>query len=697
MQSVKDRARHYLHQMLGPQCDFREGQWEAIEHLVVPHHRVLLVQKTGWGKSLVYFISTRMLRDQGAGPTLLISPLLSLMRDQIKMASKIGIRALTINSTNQEDWPLIEDTLLNNQCDVMLISPERLNNHRFLQNVLPKISGRIGLFVVDEAHCISDWGHDFRPDYRRIVRILQQLPSIIPVLGTTATANNRVIADIKDQMGDNLVILRGSLAREGLRLQNINLGSKSARLAWLAEYLQLFGDSRGIIYCQTVADTERVADWLTRKGFNAKAYHGSMDSDTRETLEDGFKNNTINTIVATVALGMGFDKPDVHYVIHFQSPGSVVHYYQQVGRAGRSLKASYGILLGGAEDEAIQDYFINSAFPSKAVMLDILKCLENSVGQSYYQILAEVNVSNAVLEKALKLLEIDRAVGTDYQSRKIYFRTAEEWTPDDERIAGITQLRRNEVEEMKMYLNYDGCLMEFLQYSLNDPHPSACGICANCINRGFSKSVDKNLLIEAEHYLKREKIEILPRKRWASGLILSNQGFKIPNHLQNCVGRVLSYYGDGLYGDLVKVGKYRDGHFSEELIAASAKLIKAEWRPDPFPGWVTAIPSQRHPNLVPEFARALAKALEMPYFEVFQRVINPPEQKNMENSLFQSRNVLNSLEVKRKIPSIPVLLIDDIVDSRWTLTMAGYLLQQNGSGPVFPFTLSKATGRRKFA
>ena len=697
MQNTKDRARHYLHKMLGPQSDFREGQWEAIEQLVVPHHRVLLVQKTGWGKSLVYFIATRMLRDQGAGPTLLISPLLSLMRDQIKMASKIGIQALTINSTNQEDWPFIEDALANNQCDVMLISPERLNNHLFLQKVLPKISGRIGLFVIDEAHCISDWGHDFRPDYRRIVRILQQLPSVIPVLGTTATANDRVIADIKDQMGEDLVILRGSLARKGLRLQNINLGSKSARLAWLAKYLKLFGNSRGIIYCQTVADTKRVADWLTKNGFNAQAYYGSMDSETRESLEDGFKNNTINTIVATVALGMGFDKPDVHYVIHFQSPGSVVHYYQQVGRAGRNLEASYGILLGGLEDEAIQDYFINSAFPSKTVMLDILKCLEKSEGLSFYEVLSKVNISTAVLEKALKLLEIDRAVGTDYQGRKLYFRTAEEWKPDDDRIAGITQLRKFEVEEMKIYLNYSGCLMEFLQYSLNDPSPTACGICANCRKRGFSISIDKNLLNEADNYLKREKIEIFPRKRWASGLVLSNQGLIIPNLLQNCVGRALCYYGDGLWGKLVKEGKYQDGHFSEELIAASAQLIKAEWQLDPYPGWVTSIPSHRHPMLVSDFARALAKALEIPFYEVFQRVSNPPEQKNMENNLFQSKNVLNSLKVKGKIPSMPVLLIDDIVDSRWTLTMAGFLLIQNGSGPVFPFTLAKATGRRNYA
>jgi ATP-dependent DNA helicase RecQ len=695
MQNKYDRAKNLLSEMLGLDSEFRVGQWEAIDQLVNHHQRVLLVQKTGWGKSIVYFIATRMMRDQGAGPTLLISPLLSLMRDQIKMAEKIGIRALTINSTNRDEWSAIEISLLHDECDVMLISPERLNNQQFLQEVLPKISGRIGMFVIDEAHCISDWGHDFRPDYMRIVRILEKLPPIIPVLGTTATANDRVIADIKKQMGNSMLLLRGPLAREGLRLQNIRLGSLSERLAWLLENLPKFGDKQGLIYCQTIRDTERVAQWLSINQINAKAYHSNLEDDEREYLENAFKKNEINILVATVALGMGFDKPDVFFVIHFQCPGSVVHYYQQVGRAGRQLKRSYGILLGGDEDEAIQEYFINSAFPSNRVMISILDCLEKTEGLSKNEILSQVNLSFSMLEKALKLLELDQAIGVDSSGKTTYFRTSKRWQPDIARMERITNLRRAEVAEMQAYLNCQNCLMEFLQQTLNDPHPHQCGICSNCTGRGFSSFVNNYNVSQAIIFLKGEQIEILPRKMWPWGLFTDGRSTRIPNSCQNEVGRALAYYGDGLWGGLVKKGKYQDGFFSDELITAAANLIQYDWKPFPSPKWVVSIPSSRHPELVPAFAQALAIKLDMPYYEVFERVSNPPEQKKMDNSLFQSKNVLSSLRIKGRILPEPVLIVDDIVDSRWSITIAGYLLKENGSGPVFPFTLGQAAGRKK--
>lgn len=693
MPHAEEKALGLLRNMLGEQAVFRTGQWEAINAVVNDRHRVLLVQKTGWGKSVVYFIATRMLRDAGKGPTLLISPLLSLMRDQIRMAEKIGIRALTINSTNPDEWPAIEDALHHNRCDVMLISPERLNNQRFLMHILPKISGHIGMFVIDEAQCISDWGHDFRPDYMRITRILQQLPAIIPVLGTTATANNRVIADIQSQLGKDLVVMRGPLARKGLRLQNLRLGSAEERLAWLAENLPRFGNARGIIYCLTVKDTERVAGWLIQQGFNARAYFADLMNDEREQLEMAFKNNQLDIIVATVALGMGFDKPDVHYVIHYQCPGSVVHYYQQVGRAGRNLKKSYGILLGGNEDEAIQDYFITTAFPSDQVMHRILKCLENSDGLSKNELISKVNVSNTVLEQALKLLELEQAVGIDYRGRMVYFRTPHPWQPDKERTERITHLRRSEVREMQTYLDHEGCLMAFLQETLNDPHPHPCGICANCSKRGFSVHVDPQTVSEAAKFLKGEVIEIPSRRMWPHGCTPTGSTRRIASEHQNETGRVLTHYNDGLWGQMVKQGKYVHGFFPDELVEASAKLITTTWQPKPFPAWVTAIPSQRHPNLVPNFARALAKALHIPYLDVFIRVKEPPEQKGMANSYYQARNVLSSLQLKGRINPGPVLLVDDIVDSRWTLTVAGYLLLTNHSGPVFPFTLAQATGK----
>jgi len=687
---MKALAATYLHTMLGPQAAFRAGQWEAIEAIAVHKKRVLLVQRTGWGKSLVYFLATRLLRDAGAGPTLLISPLLSLMRNQIEMAGRIGIRACTIHSANREEWAGVEAALRQNTCDILLISPERLNNERFRQSVLPGIAGRIGLFVVDEAHCISDWGHDFRPDYRRIVRILQRLPRNAPVLGTTATANNRVVEDICAQLGQDLLVLRGPLDRESLRLQAIRLANQSERLAWLVENLPKFPGS-GVIYCLTVPDTERVAGWLKRKGFSAEAYHAQ--SPDRPALEQAFLRNEIQTLVATVALGMGFDKPDIGYVIHFQRPGSVIAYYQQVGRAGRAVDRAYGILLSGAEDDEIQDYFIESAFPNVETMQQILAALERSNGLSVNEILAQVNVSRSMLEKALKLLEVDGAVATTFEDRRtVYFRTPNPWRPDIERIERVTRLRHQEQAQMQVYMAHRGCLMEFLLRALDDINPHPCGRCANCRGKGLPQTVSQALVVEAENYLKGASVLIHPRKMLPAG-VFPDQKRKIPPELLNEVGRSLCYYGDAGWGKLVRAGKYEQGRFADELVEAAARLIREDWKPDPFPEWVTAIPSRRHPHLVPDLAKRLANRLGRPFLPVLERVSDALPQKTMQNSTMQARNVLNTMTVKGPVPPTPVLLVDDIVDSGWTLTVAGYLLRQRGAGPVYPFTLAQATAR----
>jgi ATP-dependent DNA helicase RecQ len=686
-------ALELLHTMLGEQAVFRTGQWEAIEVVAIQKKRALIVQRTGWGKSLVYFLATKLLREQGAGPTLLISPLLSLMRNQIEMAKRIGIRAHTIHSTNREEWDSVEAALKENSCDVLLISPERLNNERFLQSVLPGMAGSIGLFVVDEAHCISDWGHDFRPDYRRIVRILQMLPKSAPVLGTTATANNRVVADVQAQLGADLLVLRGTLSRDSLRLQTITLANQSERLAWLAENLpKLLGS--GIIYCLTVPDTERVAGWLKQKGFSAEAYHAGDDNNLdRPALEQAFLNNEVKILVATVALGMGFDKPDIGYVIHFQRPGSVVAYYQQVGRAGRAVERAYGILLSGAEDDEIQDYFIQSAFPSLETMQQILNTLEHSEGLAVNEILAQVNVSRSMLEKALKLLEVDGAVGVTFENRKtIYFRTPNPWHPEIERIERVTSLRRAEQAQMQAYLAHTDCLMEFLQRALDDTHPQPCGRCANCKGKGLPGTVSRELVIEAETYLKGASIAISPRHMLPAG-IFPDQKRKIPAELLNETGRSLCYYGDSGWGTLVRAGKYEHNHFSDELVEAAARLIRENWKPEPFPVWVTAIPSRRHSALVFTFARRLSTRLGIPFNPVLVRNSDAQPQKTMQNSSMQAHNVLNTLGVSGNVPNAPVLLVDDILDSGWTLAMAGYLLRTHGSGLVYPFTLAQATAR----
>ncbi len=688
----KNHALELLQKMIGEDKTFRPGQWEAIEAVAVKKQRALVVQRTGWGKSLVYFIATKLLREQNAGLTLLISPLLSLMRNQVEMATKIGLSAYSINSANRNEWDDIENALLKDECDIILISPERLNNEYFLKKVLPSISGQIGLFVVDEAHCISDWGHDFRPDYRRIVRILQLLPKGLPVLGTTATANDRVVKDVQLQLGPDLHVYRGPLARESLRLQNLYLAKKSERLAWLAGNLNKFKGS-GIVYCSTVADVEQVAEWLQSNGYQAEAYHAGKDGEMdRVALEQAFINNEIRILVATVALGMGFDKPDIEFVVHFQKPGSVVAYYQQVGRAGRALNKSYGILLNGIEDDNIQNYFIDTAFPSEDVFLDILHALEKSEGLSMAELMSEVNTSNSMAEKALKILELEGAVQQTNEDRKIYFRTVNPWEVNREQIKRIQTLRREELAQMQDYVSHTGCLMQFLLGALDDYDSKPCGRCANCQGKGFTTELNPDLLCKAEHFLKSIEIPITPRKRFPAGLLL-DQKIIIPPEWQNADGRSLSFYGHAGWGEMVQAGKYVDDYFSDDLVNAAAQLIKNSWTPDPFPAWICSIPSLSRPKLVSGFAKRLSKELDIPYMPVLHRVRETEEQKMMQNSFMQAKNVLDTLHIDSQIPSGPVLLVDDIIDSGWTLTMAGYLLRKNGSGLVYPFTLAKASKR----
>jgi len=679
--------------MLGPRAKFREGQWQAIDAIVSRRSRVLVVQRTGWGKSLVYFLSTKLLREQGAGPTILVSPLLSLMRNQIEAASRIGVRAFTINSSNRAEWDAAEAALAQDACDILLISPERLANERFMKSVLPGLSGRAGLFVVDEVHCISDWGHDFRPDYRRIVRVIESLPAEIPVLGTTATANDRVVADVQHQLGPGLVLLRGPLARASLRLQNIVLSSQAERLAWLAENIQKFKGS-GVIYCLTVADVERVTRWLKSQGITAEAYHAGDDAKMdREALEKALLDNEIKALVATVALGMGFDKPDLAFVIHFQRPGSVVAYYQQVGRAGRAVDRAYGILLSGSEDDDIQDYFIESAFPLPETMTSILDAVASSNGISINELLARVNVSRSMADRALKLLEIDGAVEIRFEKKSLYFRSTIPWKPDIERTNRITGLRRAELAQMQTYVAHRGCLMEFLSRALDDPGAKACGVCANCQGRGFRAEASTELVKQAAEFLGRVDIVLEPKKRWPQDMILSETSV-IPAELRNAAGRSLCYYGDAGWGRLVREGKYERGRFHDQLVDASARLIRERWQPAPFPEWVTAIPSRRHPRLVYDFASRLAESLGVTFVAALVRTTEAPEQKLMANSSMQARNVAGTLDTIEQVPAGVVLLVDDIIDSGWTLTLAGWLLREKGSGVVHPFTIARATARK---
>ncbi|HET9345362.1 MAG TPA: RecQ family ATP-dependent DNA helicase [Candidatus Limnocylindrales bacterium] len=666
--------------MLRPDAQFREGQREAIEAVIGDGSRALVVQRTGWGKSLVYWIATRVRRDQGRGPALIISPLLALMRNQIAMAARLGLRSATINSGNVGEWREIEERLGRDEIDVLLISPERLANEGFASRVLPSIQDAIGLLVIDEAHCISDWGHDFRPDYRRIGRLLPLLGPDVPVLATTATANNRVVEDVAAQLGEGVAIIRGPLGRDTLRLDAITLSDGAERLAWLAENLPRLPGS-GIVYCLTVADTERVAAWLQARGIEAHAYTGPMDTDAREALEDGLLSNEMKALVATVALGMGFDKPDLGFVVHYQRPGSAIAYYQQVGRAGRAVDRAYGVLLAGREDDEIADYFLRTAFPPAERMRDILAALEGVDSATVGALQRAVNVSRPQIDQALKLLELDGAVA---RTGGRWARTPEPWNPDEERIARVMETRRRELVEMREYVTYEGCRMEYLTRLLDDPAAAPCGRCANDVGRGLPREVSREVVRDAVDFLRRSLRPVAPRKRWAE------EGAPTVIPAPNEDGVALCIYGDPGWGREVERGQ-SVGRFSGALVTASVGAIRDRWRPEPVPEWVTAIPTGGGSSLVGDFAAAVAAELALPYVPCLSTRGESQPQQAMRNSVLKLANARARLGVdgSRVLPG-PVLLIDDIVDSRWTMTVAGSLLRENGSGPVFPFALATA-------
>ena len=667
-------------------AQFREGQEEAIRHIVEGRGRLLVVQKTGWGKSFVYFIATKLLREADMGPALLISPLLSLMRNQIAAADRMGVRALTINSDNQDDWAKVEEQVHSNEVDILLISPERLANERFQSEVLASIAGQISLLVIDEAHCISDWGHDFRPHYRLLERMVRTLPPNLRLLATTATANDRVMDDLRVVLGPNLHLSRGDLNRPSLTLQTIRLRTQSERLAWVADQLPKFPGS-GIIYTLTVRDATQVAEWLKSRGLNVEAYTAET-GENRPELEQALLQNEVKALVATTALGMGYDKSDLAFVIHYQTPGSVVAYYQQVGRAGRALDSAYGILLSGEEETEITDYFIRSAFPTREEVQAVLKALEAAPqGFSMPELQAQVNLSYGRIEKTLALLALESPAPIAKQGPRWQLTAANLSEVFWQRASRFKELRRVEQRQMQEYVNLSSGHMAFLILAL-DGDPSSIQL-PRLPPLPFNPP--QVLIREAEAYLQRVSHPIEPRKKWPNGgmPLYQLKGNIKPEH-QAQSGRALCMWGDAGWGNLVRQGKYHDGRFADDLVQACVSMIR-KWNPQPSPTWVTAIPSLRHPELAPDFARRLAKALTLPYHDVIIKTEERPEQKTMANSIQQARNIDGSLAIKPQtlpLPKGPVLLVDDMVDSRWTFTVAAWLLQANGSGPVFPVALA---------
>lgn len=684
--SSRDTARDALAEAFGPGADFRDGQWEAIEPILHPGARELVVQRTGWGKSLVYFLATRLLRSQHSGPTLLVSPLLSLMRNQTELASRFRLNAVSINSTNRDDWEAVEHELANDHIDLLLVSPERLGNPDFKARLLPDLERRTRLLVIDEAHCISDWGHDFRPDYRRILDSVDRLNPSASILATTATANDRVIEDVRKQLGENLGVQRGPLMRDSLRLRVQLLSDQAERLAWLAQFLPKLPGS-GIVYTLTVQDAKRVAQWLQEQRVDAQAYYADLPTEERIDLESRFQRNQVKVLVATTALGMGYDKADVAFIVHFQRPGSVISYYQQIGRAGRALDRAEVVLLEGSEDDQITQYFIDSAFPGSEVFESLRPLLQTATVPTVDAITSKTNLRRGKVEKALKLLEVEGAIVHDKEG---YRWTKADWHYDELRSDEITRQRMQELEQMREFARSESCRMEFLARALDDAGARPCGKCDNCTDLKHP-SPGRELVLAALKFLQHDQHPIKPPGFFPPGFADPERRKKIPDSDRHAPGIALSVYNDAGWGRLVREGKYAGSEFSDELLAPSLEAIASlESKPD----WVAWVPSMRS-EIVSRFAHKLADRLGIPAVAAIRKVKLNEEQKLMQNSTRQLQNVWEAFEVSGELPSGTCLLFDDIVDSGWTLQALAMKLKRAGADAVVPFTLATARPRNE--
>jgi ATP-dependent DNA helicase RecQ len=679
-----------------PAAEFRDGQLEAIHDVVVDRARVLCVQRTGWGKSAVYFIATALLREAGAGPTLIVSPLLALMRNQIAAAERLGLRAHTINSTNREDWALVRDRLGAGTVDLLLISPERLNNPQFRDEMLPLFATSVGLLVIDEAHCISDWGHDFRPDYRRVEDMLERLPgresgrgalwlasgrepdSPVAVLGTTATANDRVVADVASQLAEGdagqLRIYRGPLARRSLRLEVLELPQPAQRLAWLATHVPALPGS-GIIYTLTRRDAEQVAKFLSGRGIAAVAYSGEHETETRISIEDRLLDNQVKAVVATSALGMGYDKADLSFVVHYQAPGSVISYYQQIGRAGRGIEHADIVLLRGGEDRAIQDFFIEQAFPAREHVAAVLDDLDaaGDAGRTARELTAVVNLGLGRIEAMLKILDVEGAVARA-GSRWVLVPDAD-WRYDAERYAQVTALRRAEQRAMASFGSDGRCLMRVLQEELDDPAPADCGRCSVCAGPRFAGPLDAALIEAAGRHLRSTPIELEVKKMAPDP---AGAMRKIPEEVRVEPGWALARFGDGGWWPAIERG-LRGGEFEDDVVAALSDIVGLAGA-----DWVTCVPSV---SLGHSLER-LAESLSVPHLHLIERVHERPPQREMANAAQQVANVRGAFRVVGRPPAGVGVLLDDRRHSGWTLAMLGGQLRRAGAARVVPVALA---------
>jgi ATP-dependent DNA helicase RecQ len=685
---VRADAERYLRALVGrDDAMLYDDQWAAIEALVVDRRRSLVVQRTGWGKSAVYFVATLLLRAEGDGPTVIVSPLLALMRNQIAAAERAGIRAVTINSTNIEQWEEIQSAVRAGEVDVLLVSPERLNNPGFRDEVLPRLAATCGLLVVDEAHCISDWGHDFRPDYRRIRTLLAELPEGIPVLATTATANARVSADVAEQLGGETLVLRGSLDRESLRLGVLRLPTPEQRLAWLADHLSEQPGS-GIVYCLTVAATQQVAGYLRARGHDVAAYSGQTEPTERLELEDALAAGRIKALIATSALGMGFDAT-LGFVVNLGAPQSPVAYYQQVGRAGRGIDQASVVLLPQQEDKDIWAYFASLAFPREDQVRHTLRVLAEEGVASVGTLETLVDLGRSRLEQMLKVLDVDGAV------RRVkggWESTGRDWTYDADRYERVSEARKREQRAMLDYLDTDRCRMWFLRDQLDDPdvdRSTRCGRCDSCGGLELSMAVSAGAVDEARARLDRPGVVIEPRMMWPTALAKLELALSGRIRDRAEPGRAVARLTDLGHGQALRelFGEPpTDQRVPERLVHAVVEVL-TDWRPHV--DGIVVVESLTRPTLTADLADGLSRFLKKPVvgrWSIADPTVDPGQ--GAMNSAQRVAAVHRRFRLDADVPVGPVLLVDDQVSTGWTLTLAAAALREAGATEVLPLVLA---------
>jgi ATP-dependent DNA helicase RecQ len=675
----------------GSDARLRDDQTSAVAALCQDGARVLVVQATGWGKSAVYWAATAIRRAEGYGPTLVVSPLLSLMRDQVAAAARAGLRAATLNSSNIETWQSTEAALLAGEVDVLLVSPERLANPGFGARVLDSLAGRLGLLVIDEAHAVSDWGHDFRPDYRRVSDVLRRLNPSTPVLATTATANARVTEDVAAQLGESTLVLRGALARASLELSVVSRLSPLERYAWVVDHLPRLAGS-GIVYTLTVADAERLTGAAREVHGDAvpvAAYTGQLESSRREELEDALRRNELKALVATSALGMGYDKPDLGFVVHVGAPPSPVSYYQQVGRAGRAISHAHAVLLPSDSDSGVWEYFATATIPVPEQVERALAVLSHTEPLGVAAIEAESGVRRGRVELLLKQLAVD---GVVERVERGWVATGLAWSFDSAHYDGVVSVRRREADIMRAYIRGERCLMQLLQESLDDPSAGPCGRCSVCraaLPNDLAAAPSAETVRAVTHLLRGQVHLLEPRKMWPGGAF-GSRGKVAATELAE-IGRSLVFADAPEWRDTVARIFARDAAAPDEVRQACVRLL-SEWRATwaARPEVVVDLPSAGFPRLTADVADHLAEVGRLGRASM---VVGTPLADSRELSSAEEavhwRECLDPASVAPAVAGRAVLLVVDATSSLWPITVAAALLRRADASVVLPLLIHR--------